>query len=177
MPVLAGDPDYIRRRKNVGQNRDPRWLRQRRGKPNRFIRFKNATLNWLNGLPPVDYDSALQDFNAENSRRFSLPGTPLQQKNEAQSFEVSEGEDGEAGDVVPSETRKRRSLKKKLKKLRRLFLRKEKKDPEETAELLPVDNTEKESSKSREKCFFILLTILSRSNRSAHAKFVGNSVH
>ena len=33
---------------------------------NKFIKFKNATINWLNGLPPIDYDSALYEFNADN---------------------------------------------------------------------------------------------------------------
>lgn len=151
MPVLAGDPDYIRRRKNVALTRKSQQLRQKRGKPNRFTRFKNATLNWLNGLPPVDYDSALQDFNAENSRRYSQPGTPLQNKNEPQSFEASDDE-VQLGEIVSSETKKRRSLKKKLKKLRRLFLRKDKKEVRRTldegTELLPFEAEDKESSKS-----------------------------
>lgn len=33
---------------------------------NKLVKFKNATLNWLNGLPPTDYDSALYEFNADN---------------------------------------------------------------------------------------------------------------
>ncbi len=155
MPVLAGDPDYIRRRKNIALTRDSQFLRQNRGKPNRFTRFKNATLNWLNGLPPVDYDSALQDFNAENTRHFSLPGTPREDTAGQESFEASEGEGELSALVSSSEAKKRRSFKKKLKKLRRLFLRKDKKEVrrtllDENTELLPFEaDNNKDSSKPK----------------------------
>jgi hypothetical protein len=154
MPVLAGDPVYIRRRKNIALTRKSQLLRQKRGKPNRFTRFKNATLNWLNGLPPVDYDSALHDFNAENTRRFSLPETPLQNKREPQSFEASDDDETALGEIVSSETKKSRSLKRKLKRLRRLFLRKDKREVKRTLDentgLLPLETGDKESSKQKD---------------------------
>lgn len=56
--------DHIRRRKLIttggsGPNAN------KRGNVNKLIKFKRATINWLNGLPPIDYDSALNEFNAD----------------------------------------------------------------------------------------------------------------
>lgn len=100
----------------------------------------------------VDYDEALKEFNADNARRFSLPGTPRHGDEEPHSFEASD-EENQLGELVSSDARKRRSLKKKLRKLRRLFMRKEKRETrrtldEDQTDLLPFDPSEgKESSK------------------------------
>lgn len=159
MAVLTGDPDYIRRRKNVSSKRDQKLLQQKRKKPNRLTRLKNATLNWLNGLPPTDYDSALQEFNAENFRRDSLPGTPRHDSKgeaDADSFEPSDEEILEGNE---NSSKKRRSFRKKLKKLRRIFLRKDKRkqaaiESTETDELLGFD--EKEIGKFFYQYFYLI---------------------
>lgn len=52
---------------------------------NKLIKFKNATLNWLNGLPPTDYDSALYDFQADN-------------EGERENFSGDNHRNGAAGD-------------------------------------------------------------------------------
>lgn len=65
---------------------------------NKLVKFKNATLNWLNGLPPTDYDSALYEFNADN--------------------EEAENRNANADSAVVGEEAK---LKGKLEKLKKLF--------------------------------------------------------
>jgi magnesium-transporting ATPase (P-type) len=52
--------DHIRKRKVIANTGN------RARNVNKLVKFKNATLNWLNGLPPTDYDSALHEFNADN---------------------------------------------------------------------------------------------------------------
>lgn len=87
---------------------------------NKLIKFKNATINWLNGLPPIDYDSALSEFNADNEC----------ESIENENLDNSESNGGE----------KRARFKNKIKKLKRLFKKKESEiviDPTEE-----IDNNE-----------------------------------
>lgn len=62
LAFLRDEPSYYRRRRLVEEKKP---LRARRPQPNKLVKFKNAAVNWLNGLPPVDYDEALADFNAD----------------------------------------------------------------------------------------------------------------
>lgn len=75
-----------------------------------MIKFKNATINWLNGLPPIDYDSALSEFNADNEQQAA--------ENNRDATDIENTEDS-------NNTRKRARFKSKIEKLKRLFKKKE----------------------------------------------------
>ena len=75
---------------------------------NKLIKFKNATINWLNGLPPIDYDSALYEFNADN-----------------EDSAASRENEGNSGNTEAHCNRKQAKFKGKIEKLKKLFKKKE----------------------------------------------------
>lgn len=119
MAVLTQSSDHIRKRRidssSTARNGNIR-LRANSASvptraPNKFIKFKNAAINWLNGLPPIDYDSALYEFNSD--RIDSADGHTL---NEEQG-----SRDGEEADNFDGNNSKNSFFKKKMKKFQRLF--------------------------------------------------------
>lgn len=104
--VTGGNPqnsqlDHIRKRR-LSNTTGNGQLATRRN-VNKLIKFKNATLNWLNGLPPTDYDSALYEFNADN-----------------------ENVERENNDEIDNSRSKEAKFKGKIEKLKRLFKNKKK---------------------------------------------------
>ena len=83
----------------------------------KLIKFKNATINWLNGLPPIDYDSALSEFNADN------------EGHENQ-------ENREDNGTNSSSSQKQAKFKGKIEKLKRLFKKKESEPINDNGELV-----------------------------------------
>lgn len=132
MPGLtSSDPAYIRRRRL--QDGPERLGRTRRPQPNKLTRFKNATINWLNGLPPVDYDSALQDFHADHyeSRPSSRLDTP-RDKTHHDPLVADRPHDQENNAFLQNggETAKERSFRRKLRKLRRILFERQRDAPD-----------------------------------------------
>lgn len=61
--INRGSGDHIRKRKLITTENNGNTNTNKNVE--KLIKFKRATINWLNGLPPIDYDSALNDFNAD----------------------------------------------------------------------------------------------------------------
>lgn len=110
--------DHIRKRKltNQTETRNPNNKRN----VNKLIKFKNATINWLNGLPPTDYDSALYDFNADNEQRHN---------NNDENIEDNSNNSNNSSKEV--------KFKRKIEKLKKLF--KKKTEREHDAEVVDAD--------------------------------------
>lgn len=113
--------DHIRKRKltNQTETRNPNNKRN----VNKLIKFKNATINWLNGLPPTDYDSALYDFNADNEQRHN---------NNDENIEDNSNNSNNSSKEV--------KFKGKIEKLKKLFKKKtEREHDAEVVDIVDVD--------------------------------------
>ena len=95
--------DHIRKRKLTNPTSAATTNNKRN--VNKLLKFKNATINWLNGLPPTDYDSALYDFNADNEH-----GERERRLNNRENYEEL--------------SNKEAKFKRKIDKLKRLFKKK-----------------------------------------------------
>jgi magnesium-transporting ATPase (P-type) len=109
------EPSYYRRRRIEEQ---PIRTRTQRRQPSRFTRLKNVTLNWLNGLPPTDYDSALDEFQSERVEAEESFPEDLQKLGTDRSGSDAVNDDGDLDNPV---SRKRKGLRKKLARLRSLL--------------------------------------------------------
>ena len=76
---------------------------------NKLVKFKNATVNWLNGLPPIDYDSVLNEFNAD----------------------ATSGSGNENRNTRNSSNSRQENFKRKVEKLKKLFKNKKRDEGDE----------------------------------------------
>jgi magnesium-transporting ATPase (P-type) len=128
--------DHIRKRKLTNPTETKSINNKRSGYVNKLTKFKNATINWLNGLPPTDYDSALYDFNADNE----------QSQSHSQRGKGSRNKGINNENIDENSSSKEAKFKGKIEKLKKLFKKKTETDFEFEATAIAIAAGEDEEA-------------------------------